>query len=55
MQKNYLDLSVPGFKRSGMIDFDTDKFATTPQSVEIYEELNAISEEIERCRLRNAY
>ena len=44
---------VPAFKRQGVIDFDTDKFKPSPESLEVYEELNAISEEIEKCRERN--
>ena len=54
MRKNYSDLSVPAFKRQGIIDFDTSKFEPSLESIEIYEELNAIAEEIERCRERNA-
>ena len=54
MQKNFLSSKVPAFKRSGTIDFDTEKFKPTSDSVKIYEELNAISEEIEDCRRRNA-
>lgn len=53
MPKSYSDSMVPEFHRQTLIDFDTDKFVPTPESVEIFEELNAISEEIERCRTRN--
>lgn len=58
MQRNSsnsaITTAVPEFKRQGVIDFDTDKFKPTLESVKIYEELNAISEEIERCRARNS-
>ena len=57
MQRNSLNLktqAVPEFKRQGVIDFDTEKFKPTHESVKIYEELNAISEEIEKCRARNS-
>ena len=53
MQKNSLILNVPEFKRQGVIDFDTDEFIPTKESIKIYEELNAISEEIDQCRARN--
>lgn len=53
MQRNYSDSIVPEFHRQTLIDFDTDKFIPNPETVEIYEELNAISEEIEKCRMRN--
>lgn len=54
MQKNYSSSNVPAFSRQGIIDFDTDMYQTTPESVAIFNELNAISEEIELCRQRNA-
>ena len=58
MQRNSLNsklqTTVPEFKRQGVIDFDTEKFKPTRESVKIYEELNAISEEIEKCRARNS-
>ena len=53
MRNNFSNSRVPAFRRSGTIDFDTEKFKPTPESVKIYEELNAISEEIENCRRRN--
>lgn len=53
MPKNYSNSAVPAFKRSGTIDFDTDKFEPNAESVKVFEELNAISEEIEKCRKRN--
>lgn len=49
MQKNYSSL-----KRQNTIDFDTEKFKPTKESIKIFEELNAISEEIEKCRERNS-
>lgn len=54
MRKNYSDLAVPAFSRQGVIDFDTEMYEPTKESVAIFEELNAISEEIELCRERNA-
>ena len=54
MRKNYSDSMTPAFERRGVFDFDTDKFEPTYESLEIYHELTAISEEIEECRKRNA-
>lgn len=42
MRKNYSN-----FK------FESDEFKPSKESVEIFEELNAISEEIDQCRARN--
>ncbi|MBR3323975.1 hypothetical protein IKG24_00325 [Candidatus Saccharibacteria bacterium] len=53
MRKNFSNSTVPAFRRSSTIDFDTEKFVPSLESVKIYEELNAISEEIEKCRERN--
>ena len=53
MQTYSSDSMTPAFKRYNFIDFDTDKFMLNSDSVKIYEELNAISEEIETCRKRN--
>lgn len=53
MPKNYSDSMVPEFHRQTLIDFDADKFVPTRESLAIFNELNAISEEIERCRTRN--
>ena len=50
MQNNYSNSSVPAFNRS--IDFDYDVVADDGNSA-IYQELLQISEEIEKCRLRN--
>ena len=54
MRKKYSDSAVPAFKRQFLIDFDTEKFRVNPESVKVFEELNAISEEIEKCRKRNS-
>ena len=53
MRKNYSDSMTPSFERRGVIDFDAGKFEPTTESLEIFRELNAISEEIEECRKRN--
>ena len=53
MRKNYSDSMTPAFRRGGAIDFDTEKFVPTNESLKIFQELNAISEEIEECRRRN--
>lgn len=53
MQKNSLNSAVPKFERKSAISFDTEQFKPNPESIKIYEELNAISEEIEQCRKRN--
>lgn len=39
---------VPSFAKNEVYNFDATK-----ESFEIYQELNEISEEIEKCRLRN--
>ncbi len=49
MQENYTMFKVPSFAKKEAYNFD----AVTTDSNSIYEELNAISEEIEKCRLRN--
>ena len=53
MRKNYSDSTTPAFERHGVIDFDAGKFEPTTESLQIYQELSAISEEIEECRKRN--
>ena len=50
MQENYSEFKVPSFAKREVYNFDE----TTNDSYSIYEELNAISEEIEQCRLRNS-
>lgn len=39
---------IPSYSRQNAFDFDV-----TRSSLEIFEELNAIAEEIEECRARN--
>lgn len=53
MPKNYSDSAVPAFKRQNFANFDGEIYRPNPESVKIYEELNSISEEIERCRKKN--
>ena len=49
MSEIYSEFKVPSFAKPEAYNFD----AITNDSKSIYEELNAISEEIEKCRLRN--
>lgn len=49
MQDEIAVFRVPSFGREKTYDFDV----ATDSSMAIYEELNKISEEIEKCRLRN--
>lgn len=49
MQEDYSTFSVPSFARKEVYDF-----GATKESYEIFKELSAISEEIERCRARNS-
>ncbi len=49
MQENYSEFKVPSFGRKEAYNFEP----ITKDSNSIYEELNAISEEIEECRLQN--
>ena len=48
MSENCSEFKVPSFAKREVYNFDATKDA-----LEVYEELNAISEEIEECRLRN--
>ncbi len=48
MPNNSSIFKIPSFAKHEVYDFDTSK-----ETFEIYEELNAIAEEIEKCRLRN--
>ena len=49
MQESYSTFRVPSFSRKTAYNFDEiDKYA------EIFKELNAISEEIEKCREKNS-
>lgn len=52
MRKNSLISKTP-VVHQGVINFDTEEFKPTKESLKIYDELNAISEEIDRCRQRN--
>lgn len=49
MQNSYSVFQIPSFAKSEAYNFDVTK-----ESLEIYQELNAIAEEIEECRLRNS-
>lgn len=52
MQENYSDstnFQVPSFARAKVYDFDA-----TSKMMKIYQELDQISEEIERCRAANS-
>lgn len=46
MQNGYSDSQIPSFARHKEFSFDTEE-------LKVYRELSAISEEIERCRLKN--
>jgi hypothetical protein len=48
MPVKYSSFQIPSYARSEAYNFDADK-----ESFEIYQELNSIAEEIEKCRLRN--
>jgi hypothetical protein len=50
MQKDCSVFPIPSFAKREVEDFD----AVTQKSLEVYQELNAIAEEIEACRLRNS-
>lgn len=52
MQPNYTIYQIPSFKRNEAYDFERAGGAT--QFSKIYQELNAIAEELEKCRLRNS-
>ena len=49
MPKNSSAFNIPSFAKREVYDFDVTK-----DTLEIYEELNAIAEEIEECRSRNS-
>lgn len=49
MQNNSSVFNLPFFTKGEAYDFDAAK-----EDLIIYEELNAIAEEIELCRLRNS-
>lgn len=48
MPENYSIFEIPSFARAEAYDFEATK-----ETFEVYEELNAIAEEIEKCRARN--
>ena len=49
MSENYSEFKVPSFAKREVYTFDTE----SKNSLFVYEELNAIAEELEKCRLRN--
>ena len=49
MQKNSSTFNIPSFAKQ-----EAYNFGITQDTLEIYKELNAIAEEIEKCRLRNS-
>lgn len=53
MRRNSLISRTPETPKQGVINFDTDEFKPSRESLKIYAELNAISEEIDQCRARN--
>lgn len=48
MQPNSLEYNVPSFASQEVYDFEINK-----DTLNIYKELSAIAEEIEKCRVRN--
>ncbi len=48
MQKNSSTFKIPSFAKQEAYNFDITK-----DTMDVYQELNAIAEEIEKCRLRN--
>ena len=50
MQKNYSEYRVPSFAKRDAYLFEE----ATKESFSVYQELNAIAEEIEKCRLENS-
>ena len=53
MRKNYSDSTMPYFQRGSRYNFDEQRPRATRETLAVFDELNAISEEIERCRARN--
>ncbi|MBR3139173.1 hypothetical protein IKG38_04185 [Candidatus Saccharibacteria bacterium] len=49
MQENYSEFKVPSFAKPEAYNYE----AITSDSKSVFDELNAISEEIEKCRLKN--
>ncbi len=52
MQPDYTIYQIPSFKRSEAYNFERTENPT--QFSKIYQELNEIAEELEKCRLRNS-
>lgn len=50
MQEDYSVYKVPSFAKKEAYNFETVSY----DSASLYEELNAIAEEIEKCRLKNS-
>ena len=48
MPEDYSVFNIPSFKKPETYDFDA-----TEKTLLVYQELKEISEEIEKCRLRN--
>lgn len=48
MQDSSSTFNIPSFAKQEVYDFDA-----TEESFKVYKELNAIAEEIEKCRSRN--
>lgn len=53
MRKNYLNSRASAPQSRETVDFDMEIYQPSPETIEIYNELSAISEEIEKCRNRN--
>ena len=51
MQKDSSIFPIPSFVKREADNFEVP---VTDDSLEVYQELNAIAEEIEKCRLRNS-
>lgn len=49
MQKNSSTFNIPSFAKQEAYNFEITK-----STLEVYQELNAIAEEIEKCRSRNS-
>lgn len=50
MQENYSEYRIPSFNRRDDYLYEE----ATHESYSIYQELNAIAEELERCRAKNS-
>ena len=49
MQKKSSTFNIPSFAKQEAYNFEI-----TQDTLDVYKELNAIAEEIEKCRLRNS-